>query len=289
MTTTLQRWGGYLFVLPYLVLFAVFVLMPVVFGLVLSFMNWEMSSTVPPTFAGASNYTHAMTDPYFWKAMRATLFFVVLSVPLTVVVALLLGLAMAAVNRRRAFYRGAILLPMMINISVAGILWRWLFNSDFGVLNVYLSQLTGLKIPWLSSPMWAMPSIAIMTLWWTVGGPSILLLAGLQQIPQQYYEAGEIDGAVGFRRFWHITLPLVRPVLLFVIVMNIIGGFQVFGQTFMITHGGPELSTRVLMQYVYETSFNNYHMGYGAAMSWLLFVLIALVSYAQYRTMREKA
>jgi ABC-type sugar transport system permease subunit len=276
-------------VLPYLLLFAVFVLLPVVFGLVLSFMNWEMSSTVPPTFAGVSNYTQAMTDVYFWKSLGATLFFVVLSVPLTVIVALLLGLALAAVNRRRAFYRGAILLPMMINISVAGILWRWLFNSDFGVLNAYISQLTGLKIPWLSSPAWAMPSIAIMTLWWTVGGPSILLLAGLQQIPQQYYEAGELDGAVGFRRFWHITLPLVRPVLLFVIVMNIIGGFQVFGQTFMITHGGPELSTRVLMQYVYETSFNNYHMGYGAAMSWLLFVLIAVVSYVQYRIMREKA
>jgi multiple sugar transport system permease protein len=132
-----------------------------------------------------------------------------------------------------------------------------------------------------------MPSIAIMTLWWTVGGPSILLLAGLQQIPEQYYEAGALDGAVGWRRFWYLTLPLVRPVLLFVIVMNVIGAFQVFGQTFMITRGGPELSTRVLMQYVYETSFNNYHMGYGAAMSWLLFGIIAVVSYFQFRIMRE--
>jgi len=290
MITTRHRYAGYLFLLPYLLLFLTFVVGPILFGLALSFMNWEMSAGTPPSFAGLDNYSHALTDHYFWKSLLATLLFVVLSVPLTILAALLLGLALAAVKKRRAFYRGAVLLPMMINISVAGILWRWMFNSDFGVLNAWLTKLTGnaVHFPWITSTLWAMPSVVIMTLWWTVGGPAILLLAGLQQIPQQYYEAGELDGAVGWRRLWFITLPLVRPVLLFVMIINVIGGFQVFGQTFMITHGGPELSTRVLMQYVYETSFNNYHMGYGAAMSWLLFILIALVSWLQFRAMREK-
>jgi ABC-type sugar transport system permease subunit len=133
-----------------------------------------------------------------------------------------------------------------------------------------------------------MPSIVLMTLWWTVGGPLVVLLAGLRQIPNVYYEAAAIDGAVGMRRLLHITLPLLRPVLLFVVVLNVIGAFQVFGQPFIITRGGPERSTLVLVQYVYETSFLNYHLGYGAAMSWILFLIIAVFSVLQFRVLRER-
>jgi len=132
--------------------------------------------------------------------------------------------------------------------------------------------------------MWA---IVLMTLWWTLGGPIVVLLAGLNQIPRQYYEAAAIDGAGPMRRFLHITLPQLRPILLFVSIMNIIGSFQVFGQTFMITRGGPEHSTRVLVQYIYETAFTNYRMGYGSAMSWLLFAVIAVFAIIQFRILRE--
>jgi ABC-type sugar transport system permease subunit len=146
----------------------------------------------------------------------------------------------------------------------------------------------GLHVPWISDERFAMPSIVIMTVWWTVGGPMVILLAGLKQIPIAYYEAGQIDGATGWRRFAYITLPLLRPVLLFVVILNMIGAFQVFGQTFIITKGGPERATRVLVQYIYETSFNFYRMGYGAAMSWILFGMIAVVSVLQFKFFRER-
>jgi multiple sugar transport system permease protein len=133
-----------------------------------------------------------------------------------------------------------------------------------------------------------MRSIVLMTVWWTLGGPMVVLLAGLHQIPRQYHEAAAIDGAVGWRRLVHVTLPLLRPVLLFVLVLNIIGAFQVFGQTFMITGGGPDLSTRTMVQFIYETAFNSYRMGYAAALSWLLFLVVAAFSFLQFRLMRER-
>jgi multiple sugar transport system permease protein len=282
----LPRLAGYAFVAPYLLLFLAFVLAPLVFGLVLSLLRWEMLSPLPPKFIAFANYHEALRDPYFWRAFRATFLFVIMAVPFTVTLAMLVSLALSSLRRRQPIYRAAFILPMMINISVAGILWRWFYHADFGLFNAYLSQI-GIRVPWVIDSRFAMPSVVLMTLWWTVGGPSIILLAGIQQIPETYYEAAAIDGATGFKRFWHITLPLLRPVLLFVIVMNIIGSFQVFGQTFMITRGGPEASTRVLVQYVYETAFNHYRMGYGAAMSWLLFAVIAAFAIIQFRTMRE--
>ncbi len=281
----LRRWSGYLFALPYLSLFGAFVVAPLIFGLVLSLVRWEMLSDVPPRFIGLGNYREAFVDPYFRKAVKTTMLFVAMSVPLTVGAGLLIALGLHRLRRRSGLYRAAFFLPVMINISVAGILWRWLLSSEFGLFNAYLGRV-GIRIPWITSTAWAMPSIVLMTLWWTAGAPAVILLAGLKQIPSVYYEAAAVDGASAWTRFRHITMPLLRPVMLFVLVMNIIGAFQVFGQTFMITHGGPELSTRVLVQYIYETAFNYYRMGYGAAMSWLLFGIIAVFAVTQFRVMR---
>lgn len=283
----LRRWSGYVFALPYLLLFGTFVVQPLLYGLGLSFYRWELLSPAPPQFIGVANYREALGDAYFWKALGATLRFVVMAIPLTIALALLIAVGLQAMPRsRQAFYRAAYFLPTLITISVAGILWRWFYNSEFGLFNAYLGPL-GLKIPWITDTHWAMKSIVLMTLWWTIGGPTVVLLAGLQNIPPQYREAAALDGATGGQTFWHVTLPLLRPVLLFVVVLNIIGAFQVFGQTFMITRGGPELSTRSLVQYIYETAFNNYRMGYAAALSWLLFLVIAVFSFAQFRLMRE--
>jgi multiple sugar transport system permease protein len=286
--------GGYLFLLPYLTLFCVFLLFPLLYGLRLSFTNFEMISPEavagkPPTFVGLANYREAVGDAFFWKALGATSRFVVFSVPLVITVALALAVGIESVqNKRQDVYRLAIFLPTMITISVAGILWRWFYNSEFGVFNAILGSVGVDKIPWLNKPGLAMTSIILMTLWWTVGGPTVILVAGLKQIPNSYYEAAAIDGAVGWRRFWLITLPLLRPVLLFVTVINVIGAFQIFGQTFIITRGGPTLSTRVLVQYIYETAFNFYRLGYGAAMSWILFLIIMTFSVIQFRVMRDK-
>jgi multiple sugar transport system permease protein len=260
-----------------------------VYGLWLSFMRYELISPEPPAFVVFENYAEAWGDARFWTALWATVRFVAMASPLTIVLALLLALGLNALpDRRMNAYRVMIFLPTMITISVAGILWRWFYNAEFGMLNQVLAALGLDKIPWITSTDWAMKSVVLMTLWWTVGGPLVVLIAGLRQIPQVYYEAAAIDGAVGWRRLWFITLPLLRPVLLFVIVLNVIGAFQVFGQTFIITRGGPERSTLVLMQYIYETSFLNYRLGYGAAMSWMLFLLIASFSLLQFRLLREK-
>lgn len=281
------RLSGYLFLAPYLVLFAVFIVAPLIYGLALSLFRWELLAPAPPRLVGAANYAEALTSEYFWRALSATFRFVVMSVPVNIVCALLLALGVNAVARRRqAVYRAALFLPTMISISVAGILWRWFFNNEFGLFNELLEPL-GWKVSWLGDTAWAMKSIVLMTLWWGMGGPMVVLLAGLQHIPAHYYEAASIDGATGLQQVWHITLPILRPVLLFVTVIGIIAAFQVFGQTFMVTRGGPELSTRVLVQYIYETAFNNYRMGYGAAMSWLLFLAIAAFSALQFRLMRE--
>ena len=280
--------SGYLFAAPYLLLFAGFVALPLLYGLILSVFHWDMLSAAPPRFAGLANYQEALADPYFWKAMGATGRFVGLAVPLTICVALAVAVGIQSVPpRRQSFYRAAFYLPTVITITVAGLLWRWFYNSEFGLFNAYLGRI-GVKVPWITDPSWAMLSIVLMTIWWTTGGPMVALLAGLQNIPTSYYEAAEIDGATGWRRFVHITLPLLRPVLLFVVVMNVIGAFQVFGQVFIITRGGPEMSTRTMVQYIYETAFNNYRMGYAAALSWLLFAVIALFSALQFRLMREK-
>jgi len=286
--------GGYAFLVPYLLLFGVFLIYPLFYGLKLSFTRYELASPEmvshrAPEFTGMANYSEAMHDPYFWKAMKATSIFVLFSVPIVIVTALAFAVGIEAIpGRRQSVYQLAVFLPTMITISVAGILWRWFFNSEFGLFNVAAEKVHIGKIPWLLTPHWAMTSIILMTLWWTVGAPTVILLAGLKQIPNSYYEAAAIDGAIGWRRFWLITLPLLRPVLLFVTVITVIGAFQIFGQPFMITRGGPEFSTRVMVEYIYETSFNFYRLGYGAAMSWLLFLVIAVFSIIQFQVMREK-
>ena len=286
---TWQRYSGYLFLLPYLTLFGLFLVVPLVYGLGISFFRWELLSRVPPVFIGLDNFREAFSTENFWKALWASARFVAMATPLTVGLALLIAVGLHNVGpKRQAMYRAAFFVPTMVTISVAGILWRWFFNSEFGVFNALLSSLGLQKVGWLTDKAWAMPSIVLMTLWWTVGGPMVVLLAGLQNIGPQYLEAASLDGATSWQRFRYVVLPLLRPVLFFVVIMNVIGAFQVFGQTFMITRGGPELSTRSLVQYIYETAFNNYRMGFAASMSWLLFLLIVLFSGIQARLMREK-
>lgn len=287
-STFAYRMGGYLFVAPYLVLFLTFLIVPLFYGFGLSFFQWEMLSSLPPKFVGVDNYAEALQSENFWRALGATFRFVVMTVPLTVGFSLLVAVGVNSVKgKRQHLYRAAYFLPTIISISVVGILWRWFYNPEFGLFNAYLAPF-GIKAPWITEVNWAMKSIVFMTLWWTIGGSMVVLLAGLQDIPAHYYEAAAIDGASRAQQFRHITIPLLRPVLLFVVTMSVIGSFQVFGQTFMITRGGPETTTRVLVQYIYEVAFTNYRMGYGAAMSWLLFVAIAIFSIIQFRVLREK-
>ncbi len=281
--------SNYLFLAPYLILFSGFILLPMGFGLILSFTDWELVSLGRPRFIGIANYVEAVTHPLFWKASWATFRFVLLTVPLVTLGALVLALLLNALPRRlEPFFRAAYFLPTLISISVAAILWRWFYNNDYGLFNSLITQWGGGRLPWITDVNWAMKSVVLMTLWWTVGGPMVILLAGLKQVPGQLYEAAAIDGATRRQMFFHVTLPMIRPILLLVIMLNTIGSFQVFGQPLLITNGGPDLSTRVLVLTIYDTAFGAYRMGYSAAMSWLLFLFIAPISYIQYRAMRDK-
>lgn len=279
---------GYLFLLPYLMLFTFFILCPLVYSLGLSFYRWELASTAPPLYVSTDNYTEALSSSYFWRATWATARFVCMTVPLLVVFGLVIALGINSVPRKRqALYRAAYFVPCMISISVAGLLWRWFYNNEFGVFNSMLEPL-GAEVGWVIDPALAMKSIVLMSIWWTIGTPVVIFLAGLQSVPKSYYEASMIEGATASQRLFWITLPTIRPIILFVVVINTIASFQVFGQTFIITSGGPELSTRVLVQYIYEVAFSQYRMGYGAAVSWLLFLIVAAFSLIQFRLLRER-
>jgi multiple sugar transport system permease protein len=283
-----RDWGAYVFLAPYLVLFFMFLVLPLGCGLVLSLMRYELVSPLPNKFIGLGNYAEAVGDERFWRSLWATARFVLMAVPCTVVLALVLAVLLDRISARRAWaYRLAIFLPTMITVSVVGLVWRWFYNSEFGVFNAILSHV-GIKVPWITSTRMAMPSLVLMSVWWTVGTPTLILLAGLKQISPSYHEPAAIDGATAWQRFRHITLPLLRPVMLFVVVTYTIGAFQVFGQPFIVTGGGPVMSTHVLVQYVYEMAFQAYRLGYGAAMSWMLFVLIAGISVVVFRVMKEE-
>ncbi|MCW5942267.1 MAG: sugar ABC transporter permease [Fimbriimonadaceae bacterium] len=280
---------GWAFMAPYALSFLTFVIVPVGVALVLAFMQFDLTARDQIQYVGVRNFDDALKDAYFWQAFRATFAFVVLMVPSIVVTALAMAFGLNAMTTGRNTVRALLFLPGMFNVAVAGILWQWFYNGQFGLFNFALKHLGLPPQPWLSDRDFAMPSIVVMSLWWGLGGTSVILLAALQQIPRAILEAAVLDGA-GHRALLHrITLPLLRPVLLFIVVTNTIGAFQVFGQPFLLTRGGPELATRGVVQYIYETAFNNYRMGYGAAMSWLLFAVIAVFALVQYRFLRRSA
>lgn len=278
-----------LFLTPYALSFLTFVVVPIGVALTLSFMQFDLTNRQNIHFVGMGNYQDAWKDDYFWQALKATLTYAVLMIPSLVIVAMGMALGMHAMSRGRNIIRALIFLPVMLNVVVTAILWRWFYDGQFGLFNFLLNKVGLSSIPWLSEKSVAMPAIVLMSLWWALGGAAVVLLAALQQIPTQIFEAAVLDGATGGRLFSRITLPLLKPVLFFVVVTNTIGAFQVFGQPFLLTRGGPELATRGLVQYIYETAFNNYRMGYGAAMSWMLFAVIAILALGQYRLMRRNA
>jgi multiple sugar transport system permease protein len=288
---------GWLFVLPQLILFAVFLLVPVGYGLYLSLHRWHVLANTHP-WVGFANYRAALNDDIFWLALRNTIWFVVLAVPLGNAVSLGLALGLNGLRRGSVFYKIALYLPVIISISVVAVLWRWLYNTEVGLLNQSLKMLVdslrgmGMSwiapykpIPWLANPAWVMPSIALMSIWWTAGANMILYLAGLGNIPDDYHEAARIDGASDMQRFRHITWPLLRPTLLFCLVISVLGSFQVFGQSYVLfaPGSGPARSGLTLALYMYQQGFNQYEIGYGAAIAYLLFLFVLVLTAFQFR------
>jgi multiple sugar transport system permease protein len=272
-------WG---FLTPSLIGFFVFVAGPVVAGLVLSFTQYDLLSA--PRFVGLGNYaTLLFHDPLIWQSLGATLYYAVLTVPGNILLALGIALALNQGLRGTVAYRALYFLPVVTSTIAAALTFKWLCDPDEGLLN-WLLSLIGLTGPnWLADPRWAMPSVAMIGIWKGLGYTMVILLAGLQGVPHHLYEAAMIDGASAWKRFVHITLPLLSPSLFFVLVINVIGCFQVFDQVFVLTQGGPDNSTLVFNYYLYENAFQFFKMGYASAMAYFLFLLIFVITLIQVR------
>ena len=274
--------SGYLFYLPFGVVYLVFLCYPIFKGLLLSFYKWNVFET--PIFIGWDNYRAMVSDSNFWLSLKNTLYFTVVSSVILVVVGLVMAVALNVKFRGQQFFRVLFFSTYVLSISVVATIWLWLFQPQFGLINYYITQIFRIAPPsWLADTHLAMNSIIIVTIWWTLGFNIVLFLAGLQEIPQALYEAACIDGAGGWQSFWHITLPLLRNITLLVTVLQVIASFQIFGQVYIMTMGGPYGRTRVLVQYIYQNAFQYYKVGYAAAMAFTLFLIMSSFSYLEFR------
>jgi multiple sugar transport system permease protein len=262
----------YLFVSPWLVGLIIFTAGPIVASFYLSFNDYAIIA--PPEWIGITNFRKAFTgDPLFWKSLWNTVYYVGIGVPLRIVFAFLLATLLNQEVRGRLFYRVAYYMPSIIPGVAAAVLWLILLNPRLGLINLVLGLFGVPSINWLGNPQYSKPALILMSLW-GVGGSMVLYLAGLQSIPEAFYEAAEIDGASRWRKFWNITIPLMTPTILYNLIMQIIGSFQVFGSAFIMTGGGPLNSTLFYMLHLYNFAFQYFKMGYASALAWVLFVII---------------
>ncbi len=273
------------YILPIFIGLSVFTVGPVVASLILSFTHYGISET--PTFIGTANYVELLRSSLFWQVLGNTLYYVLLYVPASIVVSLALALLIEKKIRGIAIFRTIYFLPVVTSMVAGAIIWSWLYNSDIGLLN-YILSLLGITGPkWLQDPHWALPAIAIMSIWKNAGYNMMIFLAGLSTIPKDYHEAARLDGARSWYRFLYVTLPLLSPVTFFVLAVTTIGAFQVFEQTFVMTNGGPGTSTLTLSYYIWQTAFKFFDLGSASALGYLFFVLIVIVTALQFLIRRK--
>jgi multiple sugar transport system permease protein len=279
------RWFGYIYGGPVIIAFLVFNLYPMALGLYLSFTKWDILS--PPTFNGLSNWADLLKDDLLWRAVLQTLYYAVASVAGATALSIALALALNQRLKTIGFYRTFFFLPAVTSLVAIAMVWRWIYNTEFGVLNAFLGSLGINPVNWLGDPVLAMPAVILMSIWRSAGFNTVLFLAGLQGVPQEYYEAAEIDGASKWDRFVHITLPLISPTTFFVVVNGLIGSWQVFDQVYILTRGGPLLSTVTVVYLIYSNGFEWYKTGYAAAMAYGLFLIIIVLTAIQFRLQKR--
>ena len=283
-------WG---FAFPFLLVFLLFLAGPILASLVLSLTDFglrDLRNPLGTDFIGLANYQALLEDPKFRKALFNTAYFVIVGVPLTLVLGLGAALALdRGIRHFRTVFRVGYYLPVVTSIVAIAVVWRFLLNPDQGLLNMLLAQV-GIDGPsWLGDPTLAMPSIIAMAAWRNLGFAMIVFLAGLQTIPVQLYEAAAIDGASRWQGFRHVTLPLLRPTVLFLVVITTIGYLQLFEEPFVMTEGGPVDQTLSISMYMYQQGFDFFNQGYAAAIAWILFILVAIVAAVQFRLLRSEA
>jgi multiple sugar transport system permease protein len=288
-----EQYAGWAFVGPALLLITVFFIIPVIGAFVLSFTDFDIYSLgdVRSTrFVGLKNYHDLLTSPLFWTALRNTLYFVLVGGPLSVIASLA---AAVLVNVKllhfRPFFRGAFFAPWVTSLVAVALVWRYIYHPQYGPLNAALGWVGIAPIDWLGSTRWAMPAIILLSVWKNFGYNMLVFLAGLQSIPPELYEAAALDGAGAWRRFRHITIPMLGPTFVFVGVVTMIASFQIFSEPYVMTQGGPLKSTLTLVMYMYEEGFRWWRLGFAAAIAVVLFLLTLAGTLLQLRLRREPA
>jgi multiple sugar transport system permease protein len=266
------------FLAPFIILYVLFVIGPAIYGLVISFFDTSLVKSGLGKFAGFQNYVEAFKSSDFWSSMWHTVWFTILTTPPLVVVAFILALLAERAVHGRWFFRLAFFAPYILPSATMALIWIWLYTPGLGLASAAVKKV-GLTPPqWLGDPNWAMISIAIATVWWTLGFNFVLYLAGLQDVPRELYESSSLDGATPWQQMRRITIPLLSRTTTLVVVLQVIASLKVFDQMYIMTSGGPNFSTRPELEYIYDIGFTDYRVGYGAAASTLYFILLLIVS-----------
>jgi multiple sugar transport system permease protein len=267
-----------LFLAPFLVLYLLFTVGPALYGLVMSFFHTSMVSEGLGEFAGLSNYAEAVTSSDFWSAMWHTIWFTILTTPPLIALALVFALLAERATRARWFFRLAFFLPYVLPSAVVALIWIWMYTPALGLLSRAVTSLGFAEPNWLGDPDFAMVSLAITTVWWTLGFNFVLYLAGLQEIPRDLYEASAMDGAGPWQQIRMITLPLLSRTTSLVVVLQVIASLKVFDQMYIMTQGGPNFATRSALEYIFDVGFTDFRSGYAAAATTLFFLVVLAVS-----------
>ncbi len=275
-----ENFWGYVFIAPNLIATVVFVLIPILFSLYMSFMKWDMLN--PPEFVGLANFTEKMMrDEQFFIALKNTAIYSLVSIPLGVVSAILVAYVLSGNLPGTTVFRSIIFVPVTLSMISVSMIWKWLLNGDYGVVNYFLSFFGIDGISWLGDERYAMMSVILIGIWKNLGFNVVILIAAFKDVPRALYEAAALDGANGFQKFKNVALPLSAPSIFFVTVMSIINSFQVFDVVYMTTQGGPGDATRVVYYWIYQNAFKFFDMGYASALSWIVFIIIFVFTMLQ--------
>lgn len=274
------------FLLPFLFLFFLFRVFPSIAGIAISFTSWNIIGT--PTFIGLGNFKALIHDPYFYIALENTLKLVVFAIPPLVILGLVFALMMNTEIRGKSIARTLIFMPYALTPAVIGVMWNFLYNTNSGIINYYLSNMGIAKVPWLTNEKWALISVTITTVWWLVGYNMLLFLTGLQGIPKEISEAAAVDGANAVQTFFRVELPQLYPTLSLVITMSLINVIQIFDQIYTMTAGGPGTATLTLVQYLYNTAFQNFNMGYAGVIGNVILLLLIIFVSLKNRVFKEE-
>ncbi|MDO4255414.1 MAG: sugar ABC transporter permease [Kocuria sp.] len=271
------------FIAPASLGLGVFLIWPLIRGIWLSFTDYNLLT--PAEFVGLANYQRLIADPIFWDSMKTTVYYVLLNISIQTIVAMVIALLMYRLTQS-TLLRGLILTPYLISNVVAGLVWVWILDTQFGVGNRILGWFGMDPVGFFTDSVWAIPTIALVNVWRHMGYTALLIFAGLQTLPTSVYEAARLDGAGEVRTFFSVTLPLLRPIMALVLIMTIIGSFQVFDTVAVTTAGGPANATNVLQLYIYDMAFDRFQFGYASAMSVGLLVVLGIITAVQYRLSR---